>query len=46
MRRVWLATGGLLLSWLVFAQVVTFVLGLSLYKEENLFTRWIPSPAE
>jgi hypothetical protein len=32
--------------WLIFSQVVTFVLGLSIYKGENLFARWIGSPAQ
>jgi uncharacterized phage infection (PIP) family protein YhgE len=36
----------LALLWLTFAQVVTFVLGLSIYKEENLFARWIGSPPQ
>ena len=32
--------------WLIFAQVVTFVLGLSIYKGENLFARWLGGPAQ
>jgi len=36
----------LALGWLIFAQVVTFVFGLSIYKGENLFARWIGSPAQ
>jgi uncharacterized phage infection (PIP) family protein YhgE len=36
----------LALLWLIFAQVVTFVLGLSIYKGENLFARWLGSPAQ
>jgi hypothetical protein len=31
----------LLLLWLIFSQVVVFVLGLSVYRNENLFARWI-----
>ena len=31
----------LALLWLIFAQVITFVFGLSVYKGENLFARWI-----
>jgi len=36
----------LALLWLIFAQVVTFVFGLSIYKGENLFARWLGSPAQ
>jgi uncharacterized phage infection (PIP) family protein YhgE len=36
----------LFLLWLVFAHVVTFVFGLSLFKEKNLFARWISNPAQ
>jgi uncharacterized phage infection (PIP) family protein YhgE len=36
----------LVLLWLIFAQVVTFVFGLSIYKGENLFARWLGSPAQ
>ena len=36
----------LALLWLIFAHVVTFVYGLSLFKGENLFARWLGSPAE
>jgi hypothetical protein len=34
----------LALLWLIFAQVITFVFGLSIYKGENLFARWLGSP--
>jgi len=36
----------LALLWLILAQVVTFVFGLSLYKGQNLFARWIGDPAQ
>jgi len=36
----------LLLLWLIFAHVVTFVFGLSLFKGENLFARWLGNPAQ
>jgi len=36
----------LALLWLIFAHVVTFVYGLSLFKGENLFARWIGNPAQ
>lgn len=36
----------LLLLWLIFAHLVTFVYGLSLFKGENLFARWLGSPAQ
>jgi hypothetical protein len=36
----------LVLLWLIFAHVVTFVFGLSIYKEENLFARWMGGPAQ
>jgi hypothetical protein len=36
----------LALLWLIFAHVVTFVYGLSLFKGENLFARWVGSPAQ
>jgi uncharacterized phage infection (PIP) family protein YhgE len=36
----------LALLWLIFAQAVTFVFGLSLFKGENLFARWLGSPAQ
>ena len=36
----------LVLLWLIFAHVVTFVFGLSLFKGENLFARWVGSPAQ
>lgn len=31
----------LILLWLIFSQVVVFILGLSMYRKENLFARWI-----
>ena len=31
----------LALLWLIFAQAITFVFGLSVYKGENLFAQWI-----
>jgi hypothetical protein len=41
----WLDAMSLLVTlamiWLIFSQVVTFVLGLSAYKGENLFARWL-----
>jgi X-X-X-Leu-X-X-Gly heptad repeat protein len=36
----------LALLWLIFAHVVTFVFGLSLYKGKNLFARWMENPAQ
>lgn len=36
----------LALLWLIFAQVVTFVVGLSLYKGKNLFAPWMGNPAQ
>jgi uncharacterized phage infection (PIP) family protein YhgE len=36
----------LALLWLIFAHVVTFVLGLSLFKGENLFARWLGDSAQ
>ena len=36
----------LALLWLVFANVVTFVFGLSLFKGKNLFARWMGTPAQ
>jgi hypothetical protein len=36
----------LFLLWLIFAHVVTFVFGLSLWKGKNLFARWFGSPAQ
>jgi hypothetical protein len=36
----------LILLWLVFSQVVVFVLGLSIYRNENLFARWIGGATE
>ncbi len=46
----WLDVASLLVTlvtvWLIFAQVVTFCFGLSLYKGENLFARWLGSPAQ
>jgi X-X-X-Leu-X-X-Gly heptad repeat protein len=36
----------LALLWLIFAHVVTFVFGLSLYKGKNLFARWMGNPAQ
>jgi len=36
----------LLLVWLIFAHLVTFVFGLSLFKGENLFARWLGNPAQ
>jgi X-X-X-Leu-X-X-Gly heptad repeat protein len=36
----------LALLWLIFAHVVTFVYGLSLFKGENLFARWVGDPAQ
>jgi len=36
----------LALLWLVFANVVTFVFGLSLFKGKNLFARWMGNPAQ
>ena len=45
----WLDAASLMITlallWLIFAQVVTFVFGLSMYKGENLFARWLGSPA-
>jgi hypothetical protein len=35
----------LLLLWLILAHVITFVFGLSLFKGENLFARWMGNPA-
>jgi hypothetical protein len=31
----------LLLLWLLFSQVIVFVFGLSVYRGENLFARWL-----
>jgi hypothetical protein len=46
----WLDTASVLITlimlWLILAQVVTFVFGLSIYKGENLFARWLGSPAQ
>jgi hypothetical protein len=36
----------LILLWLIYTQVVTFVLGLSVYRGKNLFARWTDKPAE
>ena len=36
----------LALLWLIFAHVVSFVYGLSLFKGENLLARWLGSPAQ
>jgi hypothetical protein len=36
----------LILLWLIFSQVVVFILGLSIYRKENLFARWIGGPME
>jgi X-X-X-Leu-X-X-Gly heptad repeat protein len=36
----------LALLWLIFAHVVTFVFGLSLFKGKNLFARWMGTPAQ
>jgi hypothetical protein len=36
----------LVLLWIILSQVVTFVYGLSIYRNENLFARWIPAPEE
>jgi archaellum component FlaC len=36
----------LILLWLVFSQVVVFILGLSIYRNENLFARWIGGSME
>ena len=36
----------LVLLWLIFAQLVTFVFGLSLFKGKNLFARWLGNPAQ
>lgn len=42
---LWLDLGAagitLILLWIIFAHVVTFVLGLSLYQDRNLFARWL-----
>ncbi len=38
-------TSSLSLVWILFSQAVTFVLGLSLYRGENYFERWL-APAE
>lgn len=46
----WLDAASLLLTmvmvWLIFTQVVAFVFGLSAYRGENLFARWLGSPAQ
>ena len=36
----------LILLWITFSQVVVFVYGLSTYRNENLFVRWLGPPAE
>lgn len=36
----------LVLLWLILAHVVTFIFGLSLFRGENLFVRWLGSPAQ
>lgn len=36
----------LVLLWIILSQVVTFVYGLSIYRNENLFARWIPAAEE
>ena len=36
----------LILLWLIFSQVVVFILGLSFFRNENLFARWIGGPTE
>jgi hypothetical protein len=45
----WLDAASLLLTvamvWLIVSQVATFILGLSAYKGENLFARWVGNPA-
>lgn len=48
---LWLDLGAaaitLILLWVVFSQVVTFALGLSVYQGRNLFARWLsPLPEE
>ena len=35
-----------LLLWLILAHLITFVFGLSLFKGENLFARWMGTPAQ
>jgi hypothetical protein len=35
----------LVLLWLIYTQVVAFVLGLSVYQGKNLFARWTDTPA-
>jgi hypothetical protein len=36
----------LILLWIIFSQVVLFVLGLSIYRQKDLFARWIGIAAE
>jgi len=36
----------LILLWLIFSQVVVFILGLSIYRNKNLFARWIGGSIE
>jgi hypothetical protein len=40
----WLTAGAVLITlvllWLIYTQVITFVLGLSAYQGRNLFARW------
>ena len=36
----------LILLWLVFSQVVVFILGLSIYRQDNLFARWLGGSVE
>jgi archaellum component FlaC len=47
---LWLDVGSvtmtLILLWLIFSQVVVFILGLSIYRSENLFARWIGGSME
>jgi hypothetical protein len=47
---LWLDVASVVISlallWLIFAQVVTFLFGLSLFKGENLFARWIGTRAQ
>jgi hypothetical protein len=46
---LWLDLGAIALTilflWFLFAHVVTFVLGLSLLRNKNLFERWVGAPA-
>jgi hypothetical protein len=46
---LWLDLGAVALTvlflWLLFAHVVTFLVGLSLLRDKNLFERWLGGPA-